>query len=567
MTTPLDPASPSPSASPTGSAAGAAGTELRRLWRTLRTPEGQRWLAWALLALLVLVDSILVCQHSVARYQTYHADAFDLGNMNQAVWNTLHGNPFRFTNRGLDWFGPPTRLGIHVEPILLLLAPFYLINSGPETLIVIQNVAMALGAIPLFMLSLRRLPTLPLLGVAFAASYLLAPEFLGAALWDFHSVALATPLLILAIWALDAGRYRTFAVAAILAALTKEDVALSLALLGLLIIVWRRRPGVGLIVTLLSVAYAALCFLVILPHFNGGISGGNNFWYRYAWLGGSAGAALKNILANPLLPFSILDANRFGYLAMLLRTGGGLGVFMPALWLCALPELAVNILSSHVEQYSGFFQYNAVILAYVMPAAVYGVAALWAARQRVERGEPSPRPAWPAETTLRARVVALWRRLLWGWRWLLEHIPVPSRWIAPLVIAWLLVTGWWNLTTTAGGMIGSFWHAGDHPIPHQAAVNALLDRVPQSASVAATDSLNPRLSSRYTIYLMPDPQSYLADYVAVDIPNAIAVSQADDRQMLGIMLQSGRYRLVGQVGDVMLLHLVGPPISPGGSAG
>ena len=116
MTTPLDPASPSPSASPTGSAAGAAGTELRRLWRTLRTPEGQRWLAWALLALLVLVDSILVCQHSVARYQTYHADAFDLGNMNQAVWNTLHGNPFRFTNRGLDWFGPPTRLGIHVEP-------------------------------------------------------------------------------------------------------------------------------------------------------------------------------------------------------------------------------------------------------------------------------------------------------------------------------------------------------------------------------------------------------------------------------------------------------------------
>ena len=45
-------------------------------------------------------------------------------------------------------------------------------------------------------------------------------------------MALATPLLILAIWALDAGRYRTFAVAAILAALTKEDVALSLALLG-----------------------------------------------------------------------------------------------------------------------------------------------------------------------------------------------------------------------------------------------------------------------------------------------------------------------------------------------
>ncbi|HEY1391613.1 MAG TPA: DUF2079 domain-containing protein [Ktedonobacterales bacterium] len=537
---------------------------LRRTWGALRTLEGQRRLAWALVLLLVTVDSILVCQHSIARYQTYHADAFDLGNMNQAVWNTLHGHFLRFTNRGLDWFGPPTRLGIHVEPILALIAPFYLIHDGPETLIVVQNVALALGAIPLFLLSLRRLPGLPLLGVAFAASYLLAPEFLGAALWDFHSVALATPLLILAVWALDAGRYRTFAVAAILAALTKEDVALSLALLGVLIIFWYKRPRLGLAVTLLSIAYAALCFGVILPHFNGGISGGNNFWYRYSWLGGSAGAALKNILANPFLPFTILDADRFGYLAMLLRTGGGLGIFMPLLWLCALPELAVNILSAHVEQYSGFFQYNAVILAYVMPATIYGVAALLAARQRAERGAQTPLPERTTETTLRARVTALARLMVWGWRRLLERIPVPSRWIPALVVLWLLVTGWWNLTTTAGGMIGSFWQAGDTPIPHQAEVNALLDRVPQSAIVAATDSLNPRLSSRYTIYLMPDPQSYLAEYVAVDIPDAISVSRADDERMLSVMLQSGHYQVVGRAGDVTLLKRVGTQVAPTG---
>ncbi|MGE5334585.1 MAG: DUF2079 domain-containing protein [Nitrososphaerota archaeon] len=562
MTTPLKP--PSPPSQPSLSASGTAAAWAWRFWQALRTPEGLRRLSWVLVALLVVVDSVLVCQHSIARYQTYHAYAFDLGNMNQAVWNTLHGHPFRFTNRGLDWFGPPIRLGIHVEPILLLIAPFYLIHDGPETLIVIQNVAMALGAIPLFLLSLRRLPTLPLLGVAFAAAYLLAPEFLGAALWDFHSVALATPLLILAIWALDAEHYRTFALAAVLAALTKEDVALSLALLGLLIIVWRKRPVFGLAVVVLSVAYAALCFAVVLPHFNGGISGGNNFWYRYSWLGGSAGAAIKNILANPLLPFTILDANRMGYLAMLLRTGGGLGIFMPALWLCALPELAVNVLSVHIEQYSGFFQYNAVILAYLMPAAVYGVAALLAARQRAERGEPLPRPERPADTSLRARGALLARRFTWGWSWLLEHVPVPSRWIPPLVVVWLLVTGWWNLTATAGGLIGSFWHAGDHPIPQQSQVNALLDRVPQSASVATTDSLNPRLSSRYTIYLMPDPQSYLADYVAVDIASAIPISQADDRQMLSAMLQSGHYQIVGRAGDVTLLHRVGPPLAPTG---
>ena len=66
---------------------------------------------------------------------------------------------------------------------------------------------------------------------------------------------------------------------------------------------------------------------------------------------------------------------------------------------------------------------------------------------------------------------------------------------------------------------------------------------------------------------MPDPQSYLAEYVAVDIPNAISVSRADDRQMLGVMLQSGHYEVVGKVGDVMLLRRVGKPVMPVTPAG
>ena len=97
MTTPLERASSAPA-----SGRALADEWLRQVWNALRSPEGQLRLAWALVLLLVVIDSILVCQHSIARYQTYHADAFDLGNMNQAVWNTLHGHPFRFTNRGLE---------------------------------------------------------------------------------------------------------------------------------------------------------------------------------------------------------------------------------------------------------------------------------------------------------------------------------------------------------------------------------------------------------------------------------------------------------------------------------
>jgi uncharacterized membrane protein len=537
---------------------------LRAAWSWARTRDGQVRLAWAITLLLIALDILLVGQHALVRYQAYRADAFDLGNMDQAVWNTLHGHPFRFTNTGLDWRGPPTRLGIHVEPILFLIAPLYLIHSGPETLLVLQTVALALGGLPLFALSLRRLPELPLVGTALVAAYLVAPEMLGEALWDFHPVALATPLLLVTIWALDARRYGWLLLAAALAALTKEDVGLALVPLGLYLAVWQRKPRLGIPLAALAALWVAICFRVILPHFNGGEAGGNNYWYRYAWLGSTPGTAIVNVLTHPWLPvIGILgDAAKRGYLAILLRTGGGLGIFAPALWICGLPELAVNILSSHEEQYSSFFQYNAMLLAFLMGAAVYGTEALYRARLRAEgHALPSTSATTAAGDTgangLGTRLAALGAR----WEGLVARVPLPSRWLGPALVVWLVVSSYWNLAV-ATARIPAFWHAGDAPNPQQTAINTLLARVPASASVAATDTLDPHLSDRYTLYLMPDPRSFDAEYVAVDLPDAIALSQPTDAQMLEYMLISGRYTVVGTAGPVLLLHRTGPALHP-----
>ncbi|HEX9413067.1 MAG TPA: DUF2079 domain-containing protein, partial [Ktedonobacterales bacterium] len=211
--TALDPAGAVASAPPETWAARAG--RWRRYVGGLATVDEQRRLAWTLVGVLVALDLLVVGQHVLLRHLSYHSEAFDLGNMDQAVWNTLHGNWFRFTNRGIDWYGPPTRLAIHVEPILLLIAPLYLIHSGAETLLVLQTVALALGAIPLLALALRRLPNAPLLGVLFVLAYLASPEILGEALYDFHPVALATPLLLAALYALDARRYGWFLLAGI----------------------------------------------------------------------------------------------------------------------------------------------------------------------------------------------------------------------------------------------------------------------------------------------------------------------------------------------------------------
>ena len=56
------------------------------------------------------------------------------------------------------------------------------------------------------------------------------------------------------------------------------------------------------------------------------------------------------------------------------------------------------------------------------------------------------------------------------------------------------------------------------------------------------------------LYLMPDPRSYTADYVAIDLADAAPTSQPADEEMYWMMLTSGSYSIIGRAGNVMLLE-------------
>src|SRR6266700_5908490 len=120
-------------------------------------------LAWILLAVITCVYIVWMSYETILRYDTFKATAFDLGNMDQAIWNTIHGRPFQFTNQGADWYGPPTRLGFHFEPILLPISLLYLFHADPRVLLVFQTLVLATGAVPVFLLTRKSLPDWPLL--------------------------------------------------------------------------------------------------------------------------------------------------------------------------------------------------------------------------------------------------------------------------------------------------------------------------------------------------------------------------------------------------------------------
>jgi len=90
---------------------------------------------------------------SAARHRAYQSHAFDLGNMDQAVWNTAHGQPLRFTDMSVHGRVLTDRLAIHVEPLLAVFAPLYLVYPHVSVLLVAQAVVVASGAVPAYLLA------------------------------------------------------------------------------------------------------------------------------------------------------------------------------------------------------------------------------------------------------------------------------------------------------------------------------------------------------------------------------------------------------------------------------
>ena len=168
-------------------------------------------------------------RHALQRVQDRAAD---LGNMVQAIWNTLHGHFLETTTLNGH---QRDRLGFHVDPFLLVLAPLFWIWSSPLLLLVVQALAVASGALPVFWLARKHLGSpragatsrSPTCSIRRRSS---TPSRSPAA---FTPSAIAVPLVLYAVWFLDEDRLVAFSVVALLAFTTKEEIPLAIGCLGI----------------------------------------------------------------------------------------------------------------------------------------------------------------------------------------------------------------------------------------------------------------------------------------------------------------------------------------------
>ena len=203
---------------------------------------------------------------SVRRHEAFSTARFDLGNMVQAVWSTAHGHPLRVTDLDGDQV---LRLGAHVDPVLVLFAPLWWLWPSPNLLLVVQALAIALGAVPVYRLAQKHLRS-SRAGTLFAFAYLLYPPTTWLALNEFHPGGLAMPALLWAFWYLDEDRLALFAVFALFAACSREDIPLVFIGFGIWYALAHGRRAVGVAIAIAGLTWTVLAVKVVIPHVRGG---------------------------------------------------------------------------------------------------------------------------------------------------------------------------------------------------------------------------------------------------------------------------------------------------------
>ena len=527
------------------------------------------WLAMGLVTLITVAFSTYFIIYLVSMQNAFQLNAEDMGIMDQAIWNTIHGqvlhetvcNIISDTNCG-GGFNGIMRFGLHFEPILFPVSAFYLIWADPRMLLILQVLVVATGAYPAFWLARLRLRN-DLAAVAVALLYLLYPALQQAVAIDFHAVTFTASFLLFTLYFMYTRRTAWLFVFALLSILCKEEIGVVIAMFGLWSMVFQRRWKTGLVMVVVGSVASALAILVIIPHFSP--TGHPLLGARY---GAGPVQTVLGLVTHPktFLHQYLLEHAHLAYLRSLFAPAAFLPLLAPWVLVMAVPSIALNLLSSDVQQYTGLFHYNAEIVPVLIFSVIEAlVLILWIVQWVLVR-LPTQAAEVSTEAASPAQVQSSWRpvRVL--------HIALLF-----LMLFFVLFTTIRRDDTFFGKMPFAENFQWPTSTAHTQLAQHFIDMIPPDASVSAQTKLVPHLSHRSAIYMFPygtpfDPtlptttSTDKADYILLDLEGDVYpyFNSQTYINVVKTVLLSGDYGvLAAQDGYLLLKRGLPPPgISP-----
>ncbi|MCI4351277.1 MAG: DUF2079 domain-containing protein [Thermoplasmata archaeon] len=446
----------------------------------------------------IVAYAVLFGEFQFLNYWSFRTGAWDLGVYNQALYTTTHtGHPFYYTadlpagNRG-------NLFAVHVVPSIFVLAPFYFVAPGPVTALLLEQLALALGAIPTYLLAVRQLQSRTW-GLVFATAYLVVPLTQGTGWIDFNPEAFLPVTALSAIYFLTVRRKWAFVAAWLLTLGVIESIAPFLVLFAgaaLLGTFWprtnaptadrrdeRRLLAIG---AALALGWLGATFAVVHTLNPTGSTFGPAYASQWAILGSST---IYNVplvaLEHPSAAAAALAFDGFAKLVFVLVALACLA-FLPLVGpkrflLPASAWLALAALSNQPTFYHLDTQYTGYLDPFLVAGAIGGAVRVrrWCDRFAIERAIRDRFPRWR-----------------------------PSHLRAVTIASFLVVV----LTTSALASplnprpFAAFPRAG-YGIPavtsHAEALHELVGLVPAQASILTTNRVFPELSNRANAFEVP----------------------------------------------------------------
>lgn len=337
------------------------------LHKKIKTKNLKNLLPALIISLSSLSYATYTIYFSVQKHLNFYTGKFDLGNMENTVWNTVNGRFFMYSNP--DGVGELSRLSAHSDFILVLFAPFYALYPSANLLLIIQSLVIGLGGFFVYLIAKKIIKSerlSVLLSVGYFLNYFVAEQNL----FDFHSVSLATTFLLGTFYFLLEKKYKLMSLMLLLAVITKENVYLVSALFGGFLFIQGKRIF-GSTIFIISL----LVFYLLMSYFIPNARSGDHFALSYlSYLGDSPLSIILSPILKPTAFFGrVFSIETLEYVAMNFLPVGFLSILAPQYIVFMLPDFLISILSDNPNLRSIQYHYGALLVPFIYISAIFGV--------------------------------------------------------------------------------------------------------------------------------------------------------------------------------------------------
>ena len=454
----------------------------------------------AITLLFGIGSCVLLSLITCLRYKTFSAHNFDFGLFCNMFYNMKEtGLPLVTSERDMLL----SHFAVHLSPIFYILLPFYYLFPSPLTLQVGQAVFLMAGVIPVYLLC-RHFKFSGKATLVISALYAFYPVISTGCFYDIHENCFLPFFLLWTFCSFEKGWYIPMYLSAACVLMVKEDAPIFLLIFALYLLLSRKSRVHGSILALLSVGYFVFASWYLKEHGLGVMMTdrfGNLIYDAEDGLIGVVRTAILNpgFLLSQLFTTRSGDWNKILFFLQMFAPLGFLPFCSrkPSRWLLLTPIL-INMLTYYQYLYDTGFQYQFAAAAFLVYAMILNLKDL----------------ELPTARTMLSIAAAVCCCL----------------YLSSVVTKYATYSGWYR----------------DYRDEYDR-MEAVLDTIPDDASVNASSTLVAHLAARDEIYeIYYHGIETDVDFVALDM-------RYDESEGYAMRYRNKGYRVYAEDADILIL--------------